>query len=258
MPFQAIKERWTDFVLQLAPKTDAEVSYMDEFSMVLKNRRAAGGLDRNMTIRTTNNPNDPFGLRLPEFGGDLMQHRFCSLDGTATGPPLSRAAVLEANFTFAPTWIISGSEQLVDRLADVSEWGINPIRIEGKWLPTALVIFVRNASFALSSGKAANGTLLRSDTLLHGPLSSFRPTLDFANEKGLIRMGLQADLFIKNLDLSGLKLEAIEDNGGADKDTTLHLVGIDRQDRQIEVAQVTLRVAKQDFIALLSAAHRGE
>ncbi|KAF5833541.1 hypothetical protein DUNSADRAFT_10154 [Dunaliella salina] len=126
----------------------------------------AGGQDTNVTFRATNNPNDPWGLSLPEFGGDHMPHRFCAPDGSATGPLVSPENVFKANFTFAPTWLISSSEQL-SKLDSVSEWGINPPRINGK-LPPALVVFVNDTFFASSSGRATNSTLLRRDTYLHG------------------------------------------------------------------------------------------
>jgi len=45
----------------------------------------AGGLDYNVTVRTTNNPTDPLGFNLPQLGGNLMPHRLCAPDGNATG-----------------------------------------------------------------------------------------------------------------------------------------------------------------------------
>jgi len=45
----------------------------------------AGSVNKNVTFRSTSNAADPLGLRLPQFGGDLMPHRFCADDGSATG-----------------------------------------------------------------------------------------------------------------------------------------------------------------------------
>ncbi|KAF5833538.1 hypothetical protein DUNSADRAFT_10150 [Dunaliella salina] len=260
-PFQAIHERWADWVLQLAPQTDAVVSDMQEFSMTLEHRKSAGGVDRNVTVHATNNPNDPHGLKLPEFGGDLMPHRFCAPDGSATGPLMSPENVFDANFTFAPTWMISGSEQL-SKLDNVSAWGINPTRVGGK-IPPALAVFVRDASFAAKAGEAANSTFVHTDTLFHGPLSNSRPTIDFAMEMDFFLV-FPFDMPWNNHScfmqaLIGLKNEPIEDREVTGKRTSLQLVGIDRlHSRAIKVAHVTLQVAKLDFLALLSAALRGE
>ncbi len=45
----------------------------------------AGGRNENMTVRATNNPDDPLGLQLPQFGGRHMTHRFCADDGSDLG-----------------------------------------------------------------------------------------------------------------------------------------------------------------------------
>ena len=41
--------------------------------------------DINLTIRATDNPDDPLGHMLPEQGGSLMPHRLCAENGTDSG-----------------------------------------------------------------------------------------------------------------------------------------------------------------------------
>eukprot|EP00983_Pelagomonas_calceolata_P007112 232024-Pelagomonas_calceolata.AAC.1 len=47
----------------------------------------AGGTDENVTIRATNNPDDPLGFKLQgDSGGNLMPHRLCAEDGSDSAP----------------------------------------------------------------------------------------------------------------------------------------------------------------------------
>jgi len=66
--------------------------------------QAQDGLeDKNVTIRTTSNPADPFGFKLPEFGGSLMPHRQCADDGSSTGKKKARCLACMHRFEFV--WI---------------------------------------------------------------------------------------------------------------------------------------------------------
>eukprot|EP00983_Pelagomonas_calceolata_P037974 1136622-Pelagomonas_calceolata.AAC.4 len=91
-PFADIQDGWAKNVLKYAPQTHAIVRSMDEHSISIEYMELAGGIDRNVTYRSTSNPHDPFGIALPEFGGSLMPHRLCSPDGNSTGEGLHKSA----------------------------------------------------------------------------------------------------------------------------------------------------------------------
>eukprot|EP00983_Pelagomonas_calceolata_P057157 1144940-Pelagomonas_calceolata.AAC.5 len=79
-----------------------------------------GGTDTNVTYRATSNPNDPLGLKLPQFGGSLMHHRLCAEDGNSSGLLIEDERVLTSN---PANWIVGSSAQLRDALTGISDHG---------------------------------------------------------------------------------------------------------------------------------------
>lgn len=85
----------------------------------------ATGTDRNFTLRSTSNPNDPLGLRLPEHGGSLMPHRFCdAATSRGTGPLLTPQQALQANTSMYPLYHADSLESLSQALFIVSQLGL--------------------------------------------------------------------------------------------------------------------------------------
>uniref|UniRef100_A0A7S3R8X6 Protein kinase domain-containing protein n=1 Tax=Dunaliella tertiolecta TaxID=3047 RepID=A0A7S3R8X6_DUNTE len=262
-PFADIQDGWAKNVLKYAPQTHAIVRSMDEHSISIEYMELAGGIDRNVTYRSTSNPHDPFGIALPEFGGSLMPHRLCSPDGNSTGPLLTDIQVQTANASAFPTWIVTSSTEFLERLKVFSDHAFADSQghpaLEDR--PVQMVFILKDISLALENIVLWRRTFLLSDTLLHGPLSSHRPILDFAGNEGVLSLGARSTLFIRNIVLSGLKPVAIFSRDGTSKveaKTCLKLVAIDRRERQIvQVAAVTFQVPKDEFLALLSAVSRG-
>ncbi|KAF5840082.1 hypothetical protein DUNSADRAFT_17817, partial [Dunaliella salina] len=200
------------------------VSYMDEYTVVLEFMKVAGGTDKNVTIRATNNPIDPLGFKLPQgdLEGNLMPHRYCAPDGSDSGKLLTDAQVFEANFTAYPTYMISNTAKLQRTLTEISSRGLNPVVIKGE-IPVPLIMIVRDVSVMDGSG-VISSALLRTPTLLHGPLSESRPTFDLANTEDVIRLSSNADLFVENLVVTGLKSALISEDDADLGSTTLGIV----------------------------------
>ncbi|KAF5840089.1 hypothetical protein DUNSADRAFT_17824, partial [Dunaliella salina] len=91
------------------------------------------------------------------------------------------------------------------------------------------------------------------------PLSESRPTFDLANTEDVIRLSSNADLFVENLVVTGLKSALISKDDADLGSTTLSMVSVDRRPGQrVHFSEATLVVSKEDFLALLSAAYRGD
>jgi len=234
---------------------------MDEHSISIEYMELPGGADKNITYRTTSNSQDPFGIALPEFGGSLMPHRLCSPDGNSTGPLLSEAQVKSANFTAYPVWLATSSTQFLQALNEIMEHSFEGTdNRRHRKLQHLEMVFILN-DISLASGK--NGLwgpgLIPHDALLHGSLSSHRPILNFADNEGVLSLGAQSRLFIRNMVLTGLKPVAVRSRDGSMLGSTcLKLVAIHlREGQHVQVVGVTLQVPNYEFLVLLSAANRG-
>uniref|UniRef100_A0A7S3VSL6 Uncharacterized protein n=1 Tax=Dunaliella tertiolecta TaxID=3047 RepID=A0A7S3VSL6_DUNTE len=258
IPFPELRDGWMSVALEFTSPTMGRVSYMDEYTVVLDYMKVAGGTDENVTIRATNNPDDPLGFKLQgDSGGNLMPHRLCAEDGSDSGPRLTNEQVNEANFTAYPTYMVSNTAKLQRTLTEISSRGLNPVIIKGE-IPLPVIMIVQDVSVMDGSGMISSA-LLRTPTLLHGPLSENRPTFDMANTEDIIRLSSNAGLFIENLVVTGLKSAPISEDDEDLGSTTLRLVSVDRRPRQlIHFSESTLVVSKEDFLILLSAAHRGD
>uniref|UniRef100_A0A7S3R7G0 Protein kinase domain-containing protein n=1 Tax=Dunaliella tertiolecta TaxID=3047 RepID=A0A7S3R7G0_DUNTE len=259
VPFPELRDGWVSVVLEYTPPTRGRVSYMDEYTLVLDFLKVPGGADENVTLRTTYNPNDPLGFKLPQrdLGENLMPHRFCASDGSDSGAPLTDKQVNEANFTAYPTYMVSNTAKLQRTLTEVSLRGLNPVIIRGE-IPFPVIIVLQDVSVMDGSG-VTSSALLQTATLLHGPLSENRPTFDMANTEGAIQLSSNAGLFIENLVVTGLKSAPISEDDAGLGSTTLSLVSVGRQPMQlVHFSEATLVVSKEDFLILLSAAHRGD
>jgi len=260
-PSWDIRNRWATTVLEFLPATYAIVRSMDEHSISIEYMELPGGADKNITYRTTSNSQDPFGIALPEFGGSLMPHRLCSPDGNSTGPLLSEAQVKSANFTAYPVWLATSSTQFLQALNEIMEHSFEGTdNRRHRKLQHLEMVFILN-DISLASGK--NGLwgpgLIPHDALLHGSLSSHRPILNFADNEGVLSLGAQSRLFIRNMVLTGLKPVAVRSRDGSMLGSTcLKLVAIHlREGQHVQVVGVTLQVPNYEFLVLLSAANRG-
>lgn len=257
MPFPEINDGWGRVFWEFGSSFQGKISHMDYYSITFDSMRVGGGLDHRLTMRATNNPDDPLGFKLPQFGGSLMPHRLCAPDGSDSGTLLTEAQVLKANYTGYPTYMVNETAELQRSLKEISSWGVSPISMGGE-IPVPIVLIVQDMSVMDKNGKVSS-TLLRSHTLLHGPLTAERPNLDFAKSTDFITMGLNASLLIENLVITGLKSAQISQEDTAAASTTLGMVSVGRSPGQlVRVSEVTLIVDKSDFVILLSAANRKE
>uniref|UniRef100_A0A7S3VTP2 Protein kinase domain-containing protein n=1 Tax=Dunaliella tertiolecta TaxID=3047 RepID=A0A7S3VTP2_DUNTE len=260
-PFKAIQGGWAKIALEFAPETHAVVTSMDEHSISIEYMELAGGVDYNITYRSTSNPRDPFGFALPPYGS-LMPHRLCSPDGNTTGPLLTERQVNTANLTAFPTWIATSSTELLKKFEVISEHafakGDGPSAIQD--IHIEMVFILKDISLASENLGLQHRPFLLYNTMLRGPLLSRRPNLDFADSEGVLSLGARSTFFIENIALSGLKPVTILTKDGTSElgKSCLKFVAIDRRDRQVvQVAAVTFQIPKDEFLVLVSAANRG-
>lgn len=92
-----------------------------------KCRVQEGGGDTDVTFRTTDNPNDPLGLKLPKQGGNLMPHRFCAPDGSDTGACFLSAVCYRQWWIFFLAFTVTRNDL---RLPQMSVRGDTPVFTE--------------------------------------------------------------------------------------------------------------------------------
>lgn len=85
----------------------------------------AGGIDYNVTLKATNNWEDPIRLAsVGPPGGTLMEHRFC--DGPdGRGPLMSDEQVFQSNTTIFPLWVAGNLTAMNDALLQMSSYTLN-------------------------------------------------------------------------------------------------------------------------------------
>eukprot|EP00983_Pelagomonas_calceolata_P050627 1142062-Pelagomonas_calceolata.AAC.3 len=147
-----------------------------------------GGTDKNVTYRVTSNPNDPFGLKLPQFGGSLMPHELCAQDGNSSGLFMGDELALSPN---PATWVVGSSAQLRDALRGISDHGFMNNSARKELEPIAMAIIVKDVSVADGGAAALSGIPFAEDVLLHGSVqrwqartalkSQFQETKGFAD-----------------------------------------------------------------------------